>query len=239
MKNTKYYLSDPWGDFQDEEGQGWLRNVISKKGKGLTACDFICIFQNYLPAGTYEECLCYLPHVFDYLKTPDSKVAQVLHHLMWFISEYETSLKNDGKSSYIWEHLINILNRSCLFDVFNQPDLLRSVTSASHLITSLLEYSYGQNLWRYLERADAVWQKELSYNFVIICLTIDEPWMYDNEKYNASKLWKNFYSGSRLKRAADSCLKNLHLFKKTSYPISVQRFYLNEFKILLRSCINK
>lgn len=225
MENTKYYLSDPCNDFQDEEDQKWLRNVISKRGKGLTSDDFICIFQNYLPAGTYEECLCYLPHVFDYLKTRGSKDRDVLHHLMWFISEYETSLENDGKSDYIRENLIEILNRNCLFDVFKQADLLHSIVSSSEMVVSLLEYSYGQNLWSYLKPLDEMWLKELSYNFVVVYLTIDEPWMYDNEKYSASKQWKNFYSGNRLKRAAANCLNNLHLLRKTGHSISLKRFF--------------
>ena len=81
---------------------------------------------------------------------------------------------------------------------------------------------------------EEIWKKELSYNFIVICLTIEEPWIYDDEKYNASKLWNDFYSGSRLKRIATNCLNNLHLFKKTTCPISVQRFYLNEFKSILK-----
>lgn len=172
MANTEYYLSDPWGDFRDKEDREWLRNVISKKGKGLTAYDFICIFQNYLPAGTYKECLCYLPHVFDYLKAQGAEDYTVLHHLMWFISEHEKSLETDGKSYYIWENVIEILNRNCLFDVFKQEDLLIRITNSSYMITSLLEYSYGKKLWNYIKQIDKIWKKELSYNFIVICLTL-------------------------------------------------------------------
>lgn len=65
---TPFSLSDPYGDFLDEDSQKLLRSIESKKGVDLDAHDFIVIFQTYLPAGTVEELLCYAPLAIRYLQ---------------------------------------------------------------------------------------------------------------------------------------------------------------------------
>lgn len=229
-----YHLSDPWLDFQDEEDQEWLRRVVAKNGQGLTSYDFVGIFQNYLPAGTYEECLCYLPHVLDYLRNKGSEDAAVLHHVMWFLSHYEVMLKRDGKLHPISKSLIEILKKCCLFNVFQQEDLLDHIFKVGHMMESLLEYPYGLHLFNFLKEVNDEWQNKLSYSFVIVLLTLDNPWIYDDEKYSARKLWNDLYSGERLKCHAINCLNNLHLLKKTSCSTYIQNIYYDEFRLLLK-----
>lgn len=234
MKMTMYELSDPFKDFQNEEGQEWMRAVVSKKGKGLTSFDFMCIFQSYLPAGTFKECLCYLPHVFEYLTQEGSYDSDVLHNVMWFLSYYKDALIREGLYETIRLKLINILNRCCIFRADQHNDLLDYVFESSHMLESLLEYSFGLDLWEYLKTKDGQWQDEASYNFVIICLTLDEPWMYDDENNSVNKQWKSFYSGYRLKRITKNCLNYIHLLKKSSVSIHTKLIYYKKLKMLYK-----
>jgi hypothetical protein len=50
-------FSNPDDDFSFEE----LHSIIIKDDKDLTITDFICIFQAFIPAGTYEECAYFIP----------------------------------------------------------------------------------------------------------------------------------------------------------------------------------
>lgn len=234
MKMPMYELRDPFKDFQNEEDQEWMRAVVSKKGQGLTSYDFMCIFQSHLPAGTYEECLSYLPHVFEYLTQDGAYDSDVLHNVMWFLSYYEDSLIKDGIFESILTKLKKILKRCCVFKTDRHSNLLDCVFESSHMVGSLLEYSFGLHLWKYLKAKDEQWKDEPSYNFVITSLTLDEPWVEDDEEDSMSKRWKSFYTEKRLKHITQNCVNHLYLLKNSTLPINSQLTYYKEFKALYR-----
>lgn len=65
---SAWTLSDPWNDFCYQEHL--LQRIAAKWGVGLTMEELaFFVFAPYLPAGTYEECLPYLPAAYDYLRT--------------------------------------------------------------------------------------------------------------------------------------------------------------------------
>lgn len=65
---SDWTLSDPWNDFCYDTQS--LQRIAAKQGVGLTVEELAyTVFAGYLPAGTYEECLPYLPAAYDYLRS--------------------------------------------------------------------------------------------------------------------------------------------------------------------------
>lgn len=93
-------MSDPWDDFCGEEQL--LQRIASKRGVGLTVQELaFTVFAAYLPAGTYEECLPYLPAACDYLRTAVPCSSDCLPDLwenvfhIW-VTENAEYLRRDG-----------------------------------------------------------------------------------------------------------------------------------------------
>ncbi len=83
-------LSDPGGDFEPEE----LEAIIRKTDAELTDTDLRCIFQSYLPAGEYHECIPFLPLTLKRIVREDGDADLCSDVLVW-IWQNADELKKD------------------------------------------------------------------------------------------------------------------------------------------------
>lgn len=97
---SDWTLSDPFGDFCYDEQS--LQLIAAKRGAGLTVEELaFTVFAGYLPAGTYEECIPYLPAAYDYLRTAtpgaDDGLPDLWENLfhIW-VPENIENLRRDG-----------------------------------------------------------------------------------------------------------------------------------------------
>ena len=94
-ENKVHYfkLSDPYGDFTQEE----LDTITQKKPAELNVFDFMCVFQGSLPAGTYSECKQFLPYVYKYIEnSKEPGICDVCNNLIHWIKKNKTLLIQDG-----------------------------------------------------------------------------------------------------------------------------------------------
>jgi len=86
-------LSDPFCDFLEED----LKGILAKSDEELGSYEYMCIFGEFLPAGTYEECAYFISPLLKYLdrldRAGDSDVVD--HFLGWMITNRER-LRADG-----------------------------------------------------------------------------------------------------------------------------------------------
>lgn len=85
-------LSDPYGDFTE----GILRDLLATPDDGMALPHFQNLFGPFLPAGTYEETVYFLPFAFAYILSHQEDALDLVTSLAWFVSEYGDELKSDG-----------------------------------------------------------------------------------------------------------------------------------------------
>ncbi|XAM00002.1 hypothetical protein OT109_01175 [Phycisphaeraceae bacterium D3-23] len=85
-------LSDPFQDHGDQ----YTRALLSKPDHQLTWSDYQSLLGPFLPAGTYEESVYFLPLAFDLLLAEKDPGYELDVSVVWFVSEYADQLKADG-----------------------------------------------------------------------------------------------------------------------------------------------
>jgi hypothetical protein len=117
-------LSDPGKDFSDEELQG----IINTKDSDLGWFELACIFQSYLPAGTYEECAYFIPYALDFIAMSHDESSCLLENfILWFgdnpLDDAYFLLKRDGLLDPIMERLHGyLLEWTSRFDLIENKD---------------------------------------------------------------------------------------------------------------------
>lgn len=86
------WVSDPYKDFTNEE----LDAILLKNDSELDYKDFMMIFQSHCPAGTYTECVYFLPNALNYIITNRLNNVDVCHHVLYWISKNKLSLLADN-----------------------------------------------------------------------------------------------------------------------------------------------
>lgn len=85
-------LSDPYDDFP----QDILSQLVEKSVSELHWVDFNRLFGPYLPAGTYQEVMFYLPAAFQYLQSCEEEALDSVTAVFGFCSKNDDTLKRDG-----------------------------------------------------------------------------------------------------------------------------------------------
>ncbi len=84
-------LSDP-----DEEcGADRIAEILATPDNDLDWRQYRALLGPYSTAGTYEEVVYFLPLAFDYVLHHDEGALDLVTSLVWFSSQYETSLRRD------------------------------------------------------------------------------------------------------------------------------------------------
>ena len=111
---SDWTLSDPWNDFCCDAQS--LQRIAAKRGVGLTVEELaFTVFAGYLPAGTYEECLPYLPAAYDHLRMAAPSSRDCLPDLwtnlfhIW-VPENVESLRRDGLLDGVVEQMRSIFH---------------------------------------------------------------------------------------------------------------------------------
>ena len=86
------HLSDPHHDFSDDD----TRAILAKPDTELAWNDFKNILGPYLPAGTYEESVYFLPLAIEYIVSHEDGALDLVTSIVWFISEYADRLAADN-----------------------------------------------------------------------------------------------------------------------------------------------
>ena len=85
-------FSNPYNDFTIDE----LDEILLKNDSELNYKDFMIIFQSHCPAGTYKECLYFLPNALNYIIKNKLNNVDVCYNVINWISENKLSLLVDN-----------------------------------------------------------------------------------------------------------------------------------------------
>jgi hypothetical protein len=85
-------FSDPYDDFTPE----LLEEMLGTPDNQLLWHHYCNILGPFLPAGTYEEGVYFLPRAFQFTLLHEDHALDLITPLVWFISEHAESLKRDG-----------------------------------------------------------------------------------------------------------------------------------------------
>lgn len=98
-------LSDPHSDFTP----GMLKKLLKKDDSEFGWNDYSWLFGPYLPAGTYEEVMYFLPKAFMYLQQHEEGALDLVTPIFGFCSKNIENLQKDGLEKPIKERI-----RECL-----------------------------------------------------------------------------------------------------------------------------
>lgn len=87
-------LSDPYHDFGF--GCEILARLLATEDADLTWNDYQLLLGPFLPAGTYDEVVYYLPRAFAYMLAHDEEALDLVLPTFGYIKENEASLRADG-----------------------------------------------------------------------------------------------------------------------------------------------
>src|SRR5688500_11933283 len=129
-------LSDPHWDFTAD----YLEKILATNDQDFDGVGYRILFGPYLPAGTYQELMYFLPLAFAYFAQPENEGDghEMLLSLVGFASDHVENLKTDG--------LLEIVG-DCFQECF------QSWTTSFSVLH--LDKSTGHN-WRYREYRDIV-----------------------------------------------------------------------------------
>ncbi len=86
-------------DFSQDE----LDRIIRTRDEDMKGFEFKCIFQSYLPAGTYEKSVYFLPPALQYIREQHDDSDNVLDNLLiWSAKSAYDELKNDNIGNIGW-----------------------------------------------------------------------------------------------------------------------------------------
>jgi hypothetical protein len=100
-------LSDPHNDFNDKS----LRDLLSTPDEEMVWSHYKNLLGPFLPAGTYQESVYFLPRAFEYLKSHEESALDLITSVIWFASEKSALLERDGLLES---------TRACIRDYLNQ-----------------------------------------------------------------------------------------------------------------------
>lgn len=107
-------FSDPFHDFDEVS----LRELIETPDSEMTGCHYQQILGPFLPAGTYEESVYFLPAAFDWLVANSGDSLDLVTPVIWFCSEYCSDLQRDGALDSCRQRLSACLSEwTCRFEV--------------------------------------------------------------------------------------------------------------------------
>lgn len=98
-------LSDPYCD----HGKQRCAELLAVPDQQLVWRHYQAILGPFLPAGTYEESLYFLPLAFRYILCHDEEALDLVTSLVWFASEYASQLRQDGLLSAARANLLACL----------------------------------------------------------------------------------------------------------------------------------
>lgn len=109
-------LSDPFCEFAPDT----LKLLLQKADCELCWIDYKDLLGPYLPAGTYEEAVYFLPLAFDYLLENVDEALDLVTSLAWFASNYAIELERDGVLQITRNKLASCLKHwTCEFTVLH------------------------------------------------------------------------------------------------------------------------
>jgi hypothetical protein len=100
-------LSDPYRDYPDTGA------LLSKNDDELGWLEYRLLFGPYLPAGTYEEVMYYLPKAFEHLKHHAEDALEFVSAIFGFCSINIEKLKEDGLELTIRQEILDCLLYWC------------------------------------------------------------------------------------------------------------------------------
>ena len=100
-------LSDPYNDFSEKS----LRELLSIPDEEMKWNHYQKLLGPFLPAGTYQESVYFLPRAFEYLKSHEDCALDLITSVIWFASEQSALLERDGLLQS---------TRTCIRDCLNQ-----------------------------------------------------------------------------------------------------------------------
>ncbi len=231
MKKLPYHLSDPEGDFTSEQDRLWLSATIAKQGVGLTHYDLLCIFQMYLPAGTYTECLYYLPIAFDYILNQEIEIS-LLESILFFLDKNQKELEKDCMWSNCVEKLKAILQKSLNVKP-SKKNNLQNISDAAWEIFTLFNSQIGSTcLWRDFEQFGKIniGYERATWEFIVLLVTVRSRSLthgWDEQHPEMSSLWSFHFPTSILEKLHKRAINQLRHFEKkadiTELDVSVIR----------------
>lgn len=99
-------LSDPHNDFTSDR----LSQLLVVPDSDMQWHHYANILGPFLPAGTYEESVYFLPNAFDYFLANDDVALDLVTPIVWFTSEYADQLERDGILSATLDRLAECFN---------------------------------------------------------------------------------------------------------------------------------
>lgn len=100
------HLTDPFHDFSDTS----LVELLATPDEQLNWSHFNQLLGPFLPAGTYEESVYFLPLAFDYLLTHLDDALEFQDAVVGFASKYAPQLKADGYLSSVQAQFLACLD---------------------------------------------------------------------------------------------------------------------------------
>ena len=162
-------LSNPFKDFTEDE----LSRILSVKDLEMGWPELACIFQSYLPAGTYEECAYFIPLALKFIQNGNEAPSLIQDFLLWCDHNY-AKLEADKLLKPILEtfheHFGKILSS---FEFFRNADGILYPNNASEL------YSYLETMHACYESPTIMlsceeWLKEA---FILLNSYLQAAWL--------------------------------------------------------------
>lgn len=233
MKNEEpFFLSDPFRDFVSSSDQEWLKATIAKQGKGLTTYDYLCIFQTYLPAGTYEECLCYLPLVFDFM-LKEKLESGLLENVLFYVDSNDDKLKE----TELWNTLIAFLKKTILraLDLnLNEENAFACLFDSQNVLSTIFRFKIGMNnIWPFF--IECIKQNTGAWEYVVLATTMNEwdggPFSWRKINSKMFRLWNEFFGLDTLVSICEKMLINCELFSNNIADDDwAKKYYINQIK---------
>lgn len=132
-----FTLSDPYLDFTNTEDKKLLNRIVSKQGVGLSVDELSIIFQKYCPAGTYTECLRYVPIVFRSMRTNTDESADLWENILFWILANKKYLVSDKLYEKYLAQVKSFIDQLLLCDWDFSRDIMELFTRAHLLVISL------------------------------------------------------------------------------------------------------
>lgn len=231
-KGEPFFLSDPSCDFVSSSDQEWLKATMAKQGKGLTSYDFLCIFQTYLPAGTYEECLYYLPLAFDFM-LKEKLESSLLENVLFYVNSNVDKLKE----TELWNTLIAFLKKtiSRALDLdLKDKNFFSYLFEAQNVLSTIFSFKVGtDNIWSFF--IECIKQNTGAWEYVVLATTMNEwdggafSWSETNPRMLG--IWNDFFGPNKLMSICEKMLANCDLFSNDiSDDNWAKKYYIDQIE---------
>lgn len=121
-------LSDPNRDFSEDE----LNNIINTPDNAMGWDELSCIFQPFLPAGSYEENVYFLPVALRFIVENDEDGECLIENLILWIGIWKNHLKKEsGKQETLYNKLL-LFFQNLLTEAFTEFNLVTGKDGCLH-----------------------------------------------------------------------------------------------------------